>query len=132
AHTPILASVAPGMRGRHTRIVIQRAWRATNSANPAMYFASTAFTDGSISAPASSKTFAASATCTRAPKYGSVPSVRSTGSHAACASPVAPRPGVAPLTPIALPPYTRGISADGRLVQSIAFLNTPGSELLYS
>ena len=36
------------------------------------------------------------------------------------------------MTATGRPPNTRGMSAAGRVSQSIAFLNTPGSELLYS
>ena len=41
-------------------------------------------------------------------------------------------PGDAPMTPTGRPPKTRAISVSGRDNQSIAFLNTPGIELLYS
>ena len=86
----------------------------------------------STSAPASSNTLFALGTASMRPNHGRIPSVRSTGSHATCARFVPPAPIVAPHSATARPPNTRGMSAGGRDSQSIAFLNGPGSELLYS
>jgi hypothetical protein len=61
-----------------------------------------------------------------------VPSVFSTGSHAVCESSVPNLLGDAPMTPTGRPRKTRAMSESGRESQSIAFLNTPGNELLYS
>ena len=61
-----------------------------------------------------------------------MPSVRSTGSQAACESIVPKPPGEAPISPTGLSPNTRLMSLPGRDSQSIAFLNTPGMPLLYS
>ena len=55
-----------------------------------------------------------------------------TGIHAVCDMRVPNRPGEAPMIPTGRPPKTRGMSAEGRVIQSTAFLNTPGIELLYS
>src|SRR5687768_1184080 len=63
---------------------------------------------------------------------GRCPRVRSTGSHAACDCSVPNGPGDAPISATGLPPNTRLMSACGRVSQSMAFLNTPGIELLYS
>src|SRR2546425_829878 len=60
------------------------------------------------------------------------PSVRKTGSHAVCDSTVPRIPGEAPMRPTARPLNTRAMSAGGRVSQSMAFLNAPGIELLYS
>jgi hypothetical protein len=47
----------------------------------------------------------------RLPNHGLVPSVRSTGSHAAWLNTVPKAPGEVPIRAIILPPNTRGISA---------------------
>jgi len=60
------------------------------------------------------------------------PEVRSTGSHAVWDRIVPNRPGLAPITATGRLPNTFGISPGGRDIQSIAFLSTPGIELLYS
>ena len=77
-------------------------------------------------------TLGAPETWMRGPNHASVPSVRSTGSHAACESAVPPCPGVAPISATGLPANTRAMSAGGRESQSITFFTTPGIELLYS
>jgi hypothetical protein len=41
-------------------------------------------------------------------------------------------PGEVPRTATGRPPKTRAMSDDGRLSQSMAFLDTPGMPLLYS
>src|SRR5213594_4088916 len=61
-----------------------------------------------------------------------MPRVRTTGRHAFCARTVPNPPGEAPMIATGRLPNTRGMSAGGLDSQSIAFLNTPGIELLYS
>ena len=67
----------------------------------------------------------------RPSNQGRIPSVRITGSQAACDRFVAPSPGVAPAIATGRPRNTRWMSAGGRDNQSIAFFITPGIELLY-
>ena len=87
---------------------------------------------GSARAPSFVKTFGARDTISRPPDHKSAPSVRRTGSHAFWLRIVPKPPGDAPINATGLPPNTRGMSVAGRDSQSIAFLNTPGIELLYS
>ena len=61
-----------------------------------------------------------------------MPSVRSTGSQAFWLRMVPNPPGDAPISATGRPPNTRRMSLAGRDSQSIAFLKTPGIELLYS
>src|SRR3954465_13639528 len=61
-----------------------------------------------------------------------MPRVRKIGSHAVCECTVPYAPGEAPIRPTGRSRNTRGTSAGGRVIQSIAFLKTPGIELLYS
>jgi hypothetical protein len=84
------------------------------------------------SRPASSKTLPARETRRRPPYQGAVPKVRRTGSHAFWLRTVPKAPGDAPSTATGFPPKTRPMSAGGRESQSIAFLNTPAIDLLYS
>ncbi len=69
---------------------------------------------------------------TLAPNQGAAPRVRNTGSQAAWLISVPNGPGDAPSTATGRPPNTRPMSELGRLSQSMAFLNGPGMELLYS
>ena len=66
------------------------------------------------------------------PRRRPVPKVRRTGSHAFWLRTVPKPPGDAPSTATGFPPKTLPMSAGGRESQSIAFLNVPGIELLYS
>ena len=104
----------------------------TNAAKPAISSERSWRTFSSTSRPSASNAWAAPATYSCLPNHARVPSVRSTGSHADCASRVPPMPGVAPMIATGLPPKTLGMSLGGRDSQSIAFLSTPGIELLYS
>src|SRR5215210_7639546 len=97
-----------------------------------MYFRSRPRMASSTRRPEASKTLLAPPTYSTWPNHGRMPRVRKIGSHAACESTVPNAPGEAPMRPTARPRKTRGTSAGGRVIQSIAFLNTPGIELLYS
>jgi hypothetical protein len=103
-----------------------------NSAKPAMKLCNCERSGSCTSCPGPSNARSAWLTRSRGPNHGRVPRVRKTGSQAVCARSVPPRPGVAPINATGRLPKTRGMSAGGRVSQSIAFLKTPGIELLYS
>src|SRR6185369_16937474 len=104
---------------------------STKATKPRRRARSDSATLASVSAPSASNTVAARGTRSR-PGQSSQPSVRRIGSHAFWLRIVPNPPGDAPTSATRLPAKTRAASAGGRDSQSIAFLKTPGTELLYS
>jgi len=104
----------------------------TNCAKPCRKSVNWSATARSTSVPEASNFSPARDTISRPPDQCCAPSARSTGNHALCARIVPNPPDDAPMIATGLPPNARSASFAGLDSQSMAFLNTPGIELLYS
>src|SRR3546814_5375357 len=81
------------------------------------------FTASSTRFPSASNALPAPETMSRLPDHNCAPSVRSTDNQESCARIVPNHPGEAPMTATGLAAKTRGVSAGGSEVNTIAVLN---------